>query len=151
MSAAVSTDAAGETITGMVHEIWTQGHFEAVPRFIHPDYTMLDERAEIRLRGRQAFTETVAAFRGLFDEPRMRVTHLVSGQDMVAYRWELTGRISDTKLLTPVLQAIERHVPDVRLISHRGLSIARLEDGLIIEEWSEADNTAMSQQLGWWK
>ncbi|MEU0332065.1 MULTISPECIES: ester cyclase [unclassified Streptomyces] len=151
MSAAVSTGAAGGIVTGMLHEIWTLGHFEAVSRFIHPEYTMLDERAEVRLRGREAFTETVAAFRGLFDEPRMNVSHLISGQDMVAYRWELTGRISDAKLLTPALQAIERHVPDIRLISHRGLSIAHLKDGMILQEWSEADNTAMSQQLGWWK
>ncbi|MFJ9008627.1 ester cyclase [Streptomyces canus] len=151
MNAAVSTDAAGGIVTAMLHEVWTLGHFDMVPCFIHREYTMLDERAEVRLRGREAFIETVVAFRSLFMEPRMNVTHLISGQDMAAYRWELTGRISDTKHLTPALQAIGRHIPEIGLISHRGLSIAHLKDGMIAEEWSESDNTALSQQLGWWK
>lgn len=150
MNAALETGSAGSVITGLLHEVWTLGRFEAVPRYIHPEYTMLDERAEVRLRGRDAFTETVAAFRALFDEPRMNITHLISGPEMIAYRWELAGRISDTKLMTPALQVIERHVPNLRLISHRGMSIARLRDGMVVEEWSESDSTSMSHQLGWW-
>ncbi|MFD5751095.1 ester cyclase [Streptomyces sp. NPDC127033] len=150
MSAATGVGAVESIVTGMLREIWTLGHFDMVPRFIHADYTMLDERAEVRLRGREAFIETVAAFRGMFEEPHMSTTHVICGQDMVAYRWELTGRLADAGLLAPSLRAIERHVPEVQLISHRGLSVARIEDGLIIEEWSEADNVSMNHQMGWW-
>ncbi|MFJ3861884.1 ester cyclase [Streptomyces sp. NPDC090085] len=150
MSTAVETGSAGGVIAGLLHEVWTLGRFEAVSRYIHPEYTMLDERAEVRLYGRDAFAEAVAAFRVLFEEPRMNATHLISSQDMIAYRWELTGRVIDPELLTPALRTIERHVPGLRLISHRGLSIARLRDGMVVEEWSESDNTSLSQQLGWW-
>jgi hypothetical protein len=151
MTAATGTCEAADIVTGMLHELWTLGNLEAASRYIHPRYTMVDERAEVRLSDREAFVEAVASFRGLLEEPWMAATHIISGQDMAAYRWELTARVADARLLSPPLRAIERHLPEVALLSHRGLSIVRLEDGLIAEEWLEIDNTAMRQQMGWWQ
>ncbi|MFF8643294.1 ester cyclase [Streptomyces sp. NPDC015345] len=148
---AISSHSPAETVTGLLKHVWTLGQFASVPRFIHPEYRLLDERAELKLSGRQEFIEGVSAFRGLLDDPYMTATHVVVGQDTVAYRWELTGQLKDARLLTPALQVLARHLPEIRSVSVRGVNIARLEEGLLIEEWSETDHASLNEQMGHWQ
>lgn len=147
----ISSRSPAETVTELLNHVWTLGRFESVPRFIHPDYRLLDERAELKLSGREEFIEGVSAFRGLLDDLYMAASHVVAGQDTVAYRWELTGQLKDTRLLTPALRVLARHVPEIRRVSVRGVNIARLEEDLLVEEWSETDSASLKEQMGHWQ
>ncbi|MGV9882249.1 ester cyclase [Streptomyces sp. NPDC003006] len=151
MTAPASDPVATEVIGDLLEQVWTQGRVDLVPKFIHADYVLLDERAELMMRGREEFAQDVLTYQALLTDIAMCATHVVCEGNLVVYRWELTGRLNDIEQLGPGLRIIVRDVPDVGLISVRGINIARLSDGLLIEETCETDKASLTQQMGWWK
>ncbi|WP_328708580.1 ester cyclase [Microbispora hainanensis] len=134
----------------LFRQVWTHGNLGLIPRFIHPDYHLLDERAEMRLCGQAGFADAVSAMRSLLGDISMRATHVVLSGDMVAYRWEMIGRLHDATRLAPALRIVSDHVPDVMLISLRGVNLGRFAQGLLVEETCESDSASLTQQMGWW-
>lgn len=51
--------------------IWNQRRLDLVARFVHEDYVQVDQRAEVVVRGRDGYVDSVEALRGLFCDPRM--------------------------------------------------------------------------------
>ncbi|WP_030786716.1 ester cyclase [Streptomyces sp. NRRL S-920] len=151
MAAPARGPAATGVVGGLLEQVWTQGRVDLIPEFIHADYVLLDERAELRMRGREEFAQDVLTYRALLADITMRATHVVHEGDMVVYRWELIGRLNDIQQLGPGLRIVIRDIPDVGLISVRGINIARLSGGLLIEETCETDVASLGQQMGWWK
>ncbi|MBK1787991.1 ester cyclase [Prauserella cavernicola] len=134
-----------------VDDIWNQQRFERLPSYLHADYRQVDERAEVIVRGRDEYARSVESTLELITDARMRVTHAVCSGSGFAYRWELTGWIADLEVLGPGLRMIARQLPDVRLISMTGMNIARVADGLIVEEINELDPQSVTEQMGWWR
>ena len=82
--------------------------------------------------GPDGFTQVVQMYRGMFPDLTLTVEEQFSDGDYVCTRWSSAGTHSDSG----------KHV-DVT-----GISIAKVQDGKIVESWNQWDNAGMMQQLG---
>jgi predicted ester cyclase len=76
---------------------------------------------------------STALYRALFDELAFEVVDQVAEDDRVASRFVLTGLNRGRR---------------VRLW---GITISRLQDGRIVEDWSAFDSLELLRQLGLWR
>jgi steroid delta-isomerase-like uncharacterized protein len=74
-----------------------------------------------------------------FSDLRRPVEDLVAEGDKVVARWTSTGTHDGS------FQGIP---PSGKTVTTSGITVFRLEDGKIVEEWSESDMLGMLQQLG---
>ncbi|HXV93232.1 MAG TPA: nuclear transport factor 2 family protein [Pseudonocardia sp.] len=150
MVAAVAGSAAARLVHDLLDDVWNRGLLDRVPRYLHPEYRQIDERAEVSVRGHDEFVRSVQGMRQLLDVVDMSLTHVVASGPDVAYRWRLLGRVRDAEVLSPAMRLMARHVPEVGLITVTGVNFAVVRDGLLVEEISELDPQAVAQQMGWW-
>jgi steroid delta-isomerase-like uncharacterized protein len=74
-----------------------------------------------------------------FSDLKRPVEDLVAEGDKVVARWTSTGTHDGS------FQGIP---PTGKTVTTSGITVFRLEDGKIVEEWSESDMLGMLQQLG---
>ena len=74
-----------------------------------------------------------------FPDLKRPVEDLVAEDDKVVARWSSVGTHSGDFMGTP---------PSGKTVRTTGITIFRLEDGKIVEEWSESDMLGMLQQVG---
>ena len=98
------------------------GHFAGMPP--------IDSRTHLQLG--------LAAFEGFADLERL-VEDLLADGDRVVARWTTRGTHTGEFMGIPATG---------RFVTTSGITIFRLEDGLIVEEWSESDTFGLLQQLG---
>jgi SnoaL-like polyketide cyclase len=70
---------------------------------------------------------------------RITVLDLVAEGEMVVARWRIQG---------VDLGGYEGHLPTGRVIQLTGITMVRLQDRVIVEEWNEIDLVGMLRQLG---
>lgn len=92
-----------------------------------------DERLSIPL------AELRAVVRTTFPDIRLTISDLVVEGEKVAVRWILQG--TD-------LGGYEGHLPTGRPVRLTGITIIRMEQDIIVEEWNEVDIAGMLRQLG---
>ena len=93
----------------------------------------VDHVGRIKFRGLEGVRRSTALYRRLFDDVAFDVVDQVAEGDRVASRWVLTGS--------------NRGRP-VRLW---GITISRLRDGRIVEDWSAFDGLELLRALGLWR
>jgi len=74
-----------------------------------------------------------------FPDLKRPVEELIAEDDKVVARWSSVGTHSGDFMGTP---------PTGKTVRTTGITIFRLEDGKIVEEWSESDMLGMLQQVG---
>ncbi len=70
---------------------------------------------------------------------RITILNLVAEGEMVVARWRIQG---------VDLGGYEGHLPTGRVIQLTGITMVRLQDQVIVEEWNEIDIVGMLRQLG---
>ena len=80
----------------------------------------------------------LAAFDGFADLERL-IEDLLADGDRVVARWTTRGTHTGEFMGIPATG---------RVVTTSGITIFRLENGLIVEEWSESDTFGLLQQLG---
>lgn len=93
-----------------------------------------DERLSIPL------AELRAVVRTTFPDIHLTISDLVVEEEKVVVRWFLQG--TD-------LGGYEGHLPTGRLVRLTGITIMRMEQDIIVEEWNEIDLAGMLRQLGY--
>lgn len=91
------------------------------------------------IRGREAVCGFLSAFRAGFPDMRMTVDDAFGGDDRVAVRWHMTGTHTADLFGIP---------PTGRPATVKGVSILRIEDGKIVEDWVQEDTHGLMIQLG---
>ena len=79
------------------------------------------------------------AIQRAFPDARITILNLVAEGEMVVARWRLQG---------VDLGGYEGHLPTGRVIQLTGITMVRLQDQVIVEEWNEIDVVGMLRQLG---
>jgi hypothetical protein len=79
------------------------------------------------------------AIQRAFPDARITILNLVAEGEMVVARWRIQG---------VDLGGYEGHLPTGRVIQLTGITIVRLQDRVIVEEWNEIDVVGMLRQLG---
>ncbi|MGH2921728.1 MAG: ester cyclase, partial [Gaiellaceae bacterium] len=91
------------------------------------------------LRGPDGFKENISAYRAAFSDARITVDDQIAEGDKVATRW--TGRGTHDGDLMDI-------APTGKQVEISGLTLSRLANGKVIEEYTNWDTFGMMQQLG---
>lgn len=123
---------------GLVEQVWNAGSQEAVDEVFAPDYRGHDpDRPD--LAGPEAVKRSVAQFHAAFPDFAISIDDLVAEDDRVVWRYTMTGTHSAEFLGVPATG---------RRVTATGISIFRVEDGMLREGWINFDALGMLRQMG---
>jgi steroid delta-isomerase-like uncharacterized protein len=116
--------------------IWNQGDESAIDQFIPLDAAGNDPDFG---KGREGFRAQWKQWRTAFPDLNFEIVDLVAEGDKVLTRWVLTGTHSAEFLGYPATG---------NKVRVQGMSLDRIEDGLVAEGFDGWDNFGFRQQLG---
>ena len=103
-----------------------------------PDMVWHDPGLEIR--GTQEAKQFIAGYKTAFPDLDVTLEDEIAEGDKVVSRWTIRGtHQGETEDFGP---ATGKHM------ELKGISISRIQDGKIVEEWNSYDNLGVLQQLG---
>lgn len=139
----MSTEENKEIIRHWV-DVWNTGNLEPLQELIAPDYVAhFQDRTMRPESGPEWYRQYIAQARTAFPDFHVTTEDLLTDGDKVVGRWAWSGtHLGDEK--TP-LGAI---APTGRRIASTTITITRLADGKIAEEWWQEDRLSSLQQLG---
>ena len=124
-------------------EIFNQGKFQVADEIYAPDFRNHGLHRSIDLKTDQ---DAVHAEKKAFPDLRMSVQQMVAEGDKVAVLWTFQG--------THTRSGYEGLPPTGTRVEVRGITIWRIVDGRIVEEWSSFSETGaymrMFAHLKWW-
>ena len=122
----------------LVQRSWELDNPERLDEFYPPDVVW--HMPEQDLRGIEEAKQYVSTFLGAFPDASFSVEDLIADGDKVVSRFTARGtHQGETEEFGP---------PTGRQLEQEGITIHRIEDGKIVEEWSQYDNLSILQQLG---
>ena len=133
----MSTDTNKEIVRRVAVEPW-EGNLGVIDELIASDYVVHDP-AQPEARGPEGVKEFVRTYLTGFPDGRITVDDQLAEGDLVATRW--TGRGTQNGELMGI-------PPTGKQVTVSGLTISRVKDGKIVEEWSNWDTLGMLRQLG---
>jgi steroid delta-isomerase-like uncharacterized protein len=128
----MSTEDNKAIVTRFV-EPWTTGDLTAFDETVgdayvlHPDSTLDDLKEQVR------------KFRAGFPDLAIMIDEPIAEGDKVAYRWTMRGTHQGD---------IEGIAPTGRALEVSGITIVRVENGRIVEDWFESGSASLEEQLG---
>lgn len=124
-------------------EIFNQGKFQVADEIYSPDFRNHGLHRSIDLKEDQGW---VHAEKKAFPDLRLSVQQMVAEGDKVAVLWTFQG--------THTGWGYEGLPPTGTRVEVRGITIWRIKDGRIVEEWSSFSDTSaylgMFAHLKWW-
>ena len=128
MSAAVDNRAVARTA---LERVCARGDMDLAPTCYAEDFA--DHFAAGDYHGLEGVRRSTELYRALFDDLAFEVVDQVAAEDRVASRWRLTGSNRG------------------RRVELWGITISRLRDGRIVEDWSAFDSLELLRRLGLWR
>lgn len=107
------------------------GNVDRVEDFYDPRFH--DHVNAMEFHGHEGIAKSVSLYRRLFSDLSFVVDEQVVEGDRVASRWTLRGTNRG------------------RAVRLSGITISRLEDGRIVEDWGSTDSVELLRQLGFWR
>ena len=129
---------AKKIVKRVIEEPWT-GNWDALDEFVAEGYIGYDPSQPEPIRGRDGIRANLQQYLDAFANARVSVDDQIAEGDKVATRW--TGRGTHTGEFAGTS-------PTGKDVTVSGLTISRLEDGMIVEEWTTWDALGMLVQLG---
>jgi predicted ester cyclase len=114
-----------------LEQVCSRGDMSLAPRCYAEDFA--DHVGRLQYRGLEGVEHSTAFYRALFDDLAFDVVDQVAEGDRVASRFVLSGTNRG------------------RRVSLWGITISRLENGRIAEDWSAFDSIELIRQLGLWR
>jgi steroid delta-isomerase-like uncharacterized protein len=122
----------------LVQRSWEIVNQERLDELYPPDVVW--HMPEQELRGIEEAKQYVSTFLEAFPDVSFSVEDLIAEGDKVVSRFTARGtHQGETEEFGP---------PTGRQFEQEGITIHRIEDGKIVEEWSQYDNLSILQQLG---
>ena len=119
-----------------IEEVFSaQGNLDVADEIFAPEYVGYPED----VRGPEGAKETAKMYRNAFPDVQLSIEDQVAEGDKVVTRW--IGRGTHQGELMGV-------APTGNQVRVDGMTISRIEDGKIVEEWEIYDALGMMQQLG---
>lgn len=120
-------------------EVWDKGNLDHLDDYVAEDYVEYNSASPEPIRGREGYKQNVEMVRGAFPDLSVTTEDLIAEGDKVVTRYTLTGTHQNP------FMGIEPTGNEVKI---EGISIGRLEDGRVVEGWTNIDVMGMMQQLG---
>jgi steroid delta-isomerase-like uncharacterized protein len=90
-------------------------------------------------RGPESFRQVVNMFRSGMPDIHLNIEDEIYAGDKVVHRWKMTGTDTEGLMGMP---------PSGKHLTFTGMTIVRMEDGKIVERWTNVDELGILQQLG---
>ena len=128
-----------EIVRRLVEGVWTDRNLAVIDELIAPDYVGHDPTQPEPIRGREGFRQFVDMYQSAYEDARVTIDDLIAEGDLVVTRW--TGRGTHTGELMGI-------APTGKEVTVSGITISRLANGKIAEDWELMDALGMMVQLG---
>jgi steroid delta-isomerase-like uncharacterized protein len=128
-----------EIVRRVVEGVWRDRNFAIVDDLVAEEYVGHDPTQPGPIQGRDGFKQFAAMYQSAFDDALVTIDDQVGEGDQVVTRW--TGRGTHTGELMGI-------APTGKEVTVSGITISRLENGKIAEEWELMDALGMLVQLG---
>ena len=156
MSRNMSADENIQLMRRWFQEVWNDGRMQTVYDLLSPDAVARGQRgADAEIRGPEEFAKFVREIRGAFPDIKLKVEDVFGADGR-----RLVGQIlfgADDKVVLR-WSAIMTHTGDAlglpasgQTVRSRGITIARIVDGKIVESWDNWDQLGMLEQIGVYK
>ena len=134
----MGTETNKEIIRRLAEEPW-RGNYDVIDEHVADDYIGHDPSMPDPTRGPEGFKEFIRTYQTAFRDARVTVEEQLAEGDIVATRW--TGRgIHEGELMGIAPTGKETTVT--------GITISRLRNSKVVEEWTNWDTLGMLVQLG---
>ncbi|HWZ20624.1 MAG TPA: ester cyclase [Ktedonobacteraceae bacterium] len=120
-------------------EGWNQGNLAVFDELLASNHVLHDPGFPEAIRGLEGFKQYYASYGSAFPGNQLTVEDYIAEGDTVVSRW--TGRGTHEGDLMGI-------APTGKQVTVTGISIQRIANGKIVEEWSNYDMLGMLQQLG---
>jgi predicted ester cyclase len=114
-----------------IEEVCARGDFAKAEQFYSPAFE--DHVNDLEFHGLDGVRESVSLYLSLFPDLEISVADQLVDGDRVASHWTARGTNRG------------------RCVTMRGITISRIEDGKIVEDWGYSDNLGLLRQLGPWR
>ena len=123
-------------VRGEIEEVFSaQGDLDVADEIFAPEYVGYPED----VRGPEGAKETAKMYRNAFPDVQLSIEDQVAEGDKVVTRWIGSGTHQGEMMGI---------APTGNQVRVDGMTISRIEDGKIVEEWEIYDALGMMQQLG---
>jgi steroid delta-isomerase-like uncharacterized protein len=127
-----------DIVRRLAEEPWS-GSLAAIDELVSPDYIGYDPSQPQPSRGPAGVKEFTQQYLSAFPDGNVTVDEQIAEGDTVATRWTGRGTHRGGLLGIP---------PTGKEVTVSGITISRLKDGKVVEEWTIWDTLGMLQQLG---
>jgi len=128
-----------ELVYRMTEEVWSKGNLEILDELFSPDFVQYFLPMGSETKGLDQFRVSVGSHRKAFPDWAEQIKRIVAEGDLVAIHFTSTGT-NDGSFLG--------NAPTGKQIYINEMSIYRIVDGRIVEQWLIPDILSLSQQLG---
>ena len=133
----MSADTNKEIVRRLGVEPW-EGNLGVIDEVVAPDYVGHDP-AQPEMQGPGGIKEFVTGYLAGFPDGKITIDEQLAEGDLVATRW--TGRGTHQGELMGIPATGKQ-------VTVSGITISRVKNGKVVEEWSNWDTLGMLQQLG---
>lgn len=120
-------------------EVLNQKNLDLVDELFSPEYVNHDPTSPEEMRGPESIKQFFSAYLAAFPDLRFTVEDQVAEGDKVVSRWT-SGGTNRGELMGAA--------PTGRRVEFTGITISRISDGRIAEDWTSYDALGMMRQLG---
>ena len=133
------SEANKHVVKRLFEELWNQGNLSVADELFCPNYIHHDPSTPDFGRGPESERKRVNLYRAAFPDLRLAIENIISEGDTVMARWYCSATHKGE------LGGI---APTGKRIAITGISVARLSNGKLAEQWVQWDALGMMQQLG---
>ena len=132
-------EAQNKTIARRFNEeVWGTGDQATLEELLDPDFVDHDALPG-QAPGREGHKQTLAAFHSAFPDLNVTTEDIVTEGEKVVSRWSARGTHHGELLGI---------APTGNGVTIKGIDVLRVEEGRIVERWSQINSLEMMQQLG---
>lgn len=121
-----------------IEEVYNKGNVDVVNELVAADYVNhggLSDQAP----GAEGLKQFIPQLRTIFPDEHLTLDQVIAEGDKVAYRWVARGTHKAEMMGV---------APTGKQLTGTGISIVRIANGKIAEEWTSRDDLSIMQQLG---
>ncbi len=134
-----AAEAQNKQLVKLFVETINKGAFEALADILSPEYVVYNPSGSEKSSSREELIESYRGARDAFSEFNWRIEDLMAEQDKVICRMNASGNYKGGVQGIPVNE---------KAFEFSMISIMRIENGKIVEEWQEDDQLGLARQLG---
>src|SRR5919108_3950426 len=123
-----------------LEEIFNEGKLELADELLAPDYTVHDSALGEPVHGIAGFKRLRASYHDASSDVRTTIDDMIAEDDKVVTRWTTRGTHDRGELMDVP--------PTGRRIEVTGITVNRISEGKIAEDWTVWDSLGLLRQLG---